>query len=251
MDLTVEHVNDNEDKFTGPTNDRKLFMRILGSIKTALVLRLVFVFAIIAACFKEVQIFDLDNKLIPFSDPLYTNDNGVHHYGLDSFSWHTNLSRTITSEKCEYMDVVFTWANGTDPKYIKEWERTARRKMNNYGKLRSTDHGTLRFAIRSIVEYVPFMRNIILITNNQVPSWIKKDNPKLRVLSTKDIFANKSHLPSFNSNAIESNLQNIPGLSECFLYFCDDFFMAKKVSLSDFVTDDGRPILCTLYIFFN
>ena len=203
-----------------------------------------FAIVVIFLCVLEAQVFD--PKSIIFSQNLSeADDYGVHHYGLERFLRHSNLSQIITSKRCEYMDVVFSWANGTDPAYIASWESAAHRKMDNYGKLRSTDHGTLRFAIRSVVANVPFMRNLILVTNNQVPSWIKRDVPNLRIVSIDDIFSNRSHLPSFNSNSIESNLQNIPGLSECFLYMCDDYFISRKVALSDFEADDGRPKLCT------
>lgn len=214
--------------------------------RAAVVLRLVFAICIVLLGARETQMLgtNFSPSLSSLSDFRSVNEDGVHYYGLDSFSWHTNLSRAITSERCEFMDVVFTWANGTDPQYVREWEKAARKKMDDYGKLRSTDHGTLRFAVRSVVTHVPFVRNIILVTNNQVPTWAREDDPRFRILSTDEVFANKSHLPSFNSNSIEANLHNIPGLSECFLYSCDDFFMARDVTMNDFITEDGRSILC-------
>lgn len=44
------------------------------------------------------------------------------------------------------------------------------------------------------------------------------------------LFPNLSHLPSFNSNAIELQLHNIEGLSEYFIYLNDDFYICRKVS---------------------
>lgn len=241
---TKKHADDGEGEDVGYAEGSDAPVHASRAKKTAIILRIVFALSIALVGYKESQVLWMSSSPTSHSHFFHENEDGVHSYGLDTFSWHTNLSRTITTEKCRYMDVVFTWANGTDPAYVKEWEQAANKKMDSYGKLRSTDHGTLRFAIRSVVAYVPFMRNLILVTNNQIPSWIKEDNPRLRILSTQDIFVNKSHLPSFNSNSIEANLQNIPGLSECFLYSCDDFFIARNVTMSDFVMDDGRSILC-------
>ena len=170
----------------------------------------------------------------------------VHFYNEFEFPPYSNLSQTIASTRCEYMDVVFSWANGSDPLYIDSWEKAAGRRMDSAGKLRSQDHGTLRFAIRSVVENVPFMRDLIIVTNNQVPSWINTTVPNLRIVSIDEMFKNKSHVPSFNSNGIEANLQYIPGLSECFLYLCDDYFVGKKVGLDDFIMPDGRQVMCNL-----
>lgn len=173
----------------------------------------------------------------------------AHFYNEFEFPVYSNFSETIGSTRCTYMDVVFSWANGSDPMYIESWEKAAGRKMDSSGKLRSQDHGTLRFAIRSVIDNVPFMRNLIIVTNNQVPSWINTSVPNLRIMSIDEMFKNKSHVPSFNSNGIEANLQYIPGLSECFLYLCDDYFIGKKLSMDDFISPDGRQIMCILFSF--
>lgn len=174
----------------------------------------------------------------------FNSSSQVHFYNEFEFPRYSNLSQTIASTKCDYMDVVFSWADGSDPEYIKSWEKAAGRKMDSTGKIRSQDHGTLRFAIRSVVDNIPFMRNLILVTNNQVPKWINTTVPNLRIVSIDEMFKNKSHVPSFNSNGIEANLQYIPGLSECFLYLCDDYFISKKLDMSDFISEDGRQIMC-------
>jgi len=43
----------------------------------------------------------------------------------------------------------------------------------------------------------------------------------------QEIFPRKDDLPTFNSAAIECHLHRIPGLSENFLYFNDDFLLGK------------------------
>ena len=60
----------------------------------------------------------------------------------------------------------------------------------------------------------------------------------------QDIFPNKTHLPSFNSAAIESHLFRIPNLSSRFLYMCDDFMFGSNVTMDDFYTKkDGYKVI--------
>lgn len=46
-------------------------------------------------------------------------------------------------------------------------------------------------------------------------------------------------LAGFSSSSIESNLDRIPGLSDNFLYFNDDVFLAAPISPDDFITPSG------------
>ena len=59
----------------------------------------------------------------------------------------------------------------------------------------------------------------------------------------EEIFPNKSHLPTFSSNALEGHLHRIPGLSEQFLFLNDDFIFGAPVSFDDFYSDHGHKVL--------
>jgi UDP-N-acetylglucosamine-lysosomal-enzyme len=52
-------------------------------------------------------------------------------------------------------------------------------------------------------------------------------------------------LPVFSSSSIESNLDRIPGLSDIFLYFNDDVFLAAPISPDDYITPSGEQ---TIYL---
>lgn len=45
--------------------------------------------------------------------------------------------------------------------------------------------------------------------------------------------------PTFSSNVVEQFLHKIPGLSDIFLYWNDDFFLGRPVAASDFVGVTG------------
>ncbi len=49
----------------------------------------------------------------------------------------------------------------------------------------------------------------------------------------------QEYLPTFNSHVIEANLHKIPNLSEHFIYFNDDVFVAKPLQKSHFFKPNG------------
>ena len=59
---------------------------------------------------------------------------------------------------------------------------------------------------------------------------------KVYYFELQEIFPNASHLPSFGSPAIESNLHKIPGLSDKFIYMNDDVMFGREVWPDDFYT---------------
>ncbi|KAG3200111.1 hypothetical protein PC128_g4852 [Phytophthora cactorum] len=158
------------------------------------------------------------------------------------------------------IDVVYTWVNGTDPRWKtekefwhKHWiasltgqplpvwgqEATVKGKDDSNSDNRFRDNEELRYSLRSLEKYAPWVRHIYVVTDGQIPSWLDIESPKLSIVKHSDIFANKSHLPVFSSPAIEWNLDNIPGLSDMFLYFNDDVFLGSPIRPEDFVSQAG------------
>ncbi len=143
------------------------------------------------------------------------------------------------------IDVVYTWVDGADP----DWQESRARVLAatqasqfhpgalHAARFQSRDE--LRYSLRSIAMYAPWVRRIHLVTSGQVPAWLRLDNPRLRVVHHADIFDDHSQLPTFNSNAIISRLHHIEGLAEHYIYFNDDVFLASEVWPDDFFTAAG------------
>ncbi|CAG0878998.1 unnamed protein product [Darwinula stevensoni] len=102
---------------------------------------------------------------------------------------------------------------------------------------RFQDNEELRYSLRSLENYAPWVRNVFLVTAGQIPYWLNLENPRLKIVSHYEIFPNKSHLPTFSSPAIESHLHQIPGLSDKFIYFNDDVMLGKPVWPDDFYAE--------------
>ncbi|MBR1424579.1 Stealth CR1 domain-containing protein [bacterium] len=144
------------------------------------------------------------------------------------------------------IDLVYTWVDGKEF----EWKREKRfwqEKLGIYSgdevnDCRFIDNQELKFSLRSVAQYAPWINRIFIITNGQIPSWLDVSHPKITIVKHSDIMPNDA-LPTFNSGAIETCLANIPDLSEYFLYANDDFFINKPVQPSYFFDKSGKPIV--------
>ncbi|CAG2055193.1 unnamed protein product, partial [Timema podura] len=94
----------------------------------------------------------------------------------------------------------------------------------------------LRYSLRSLEKFAPWIRHVFLVTNGQIPYWLNLDNPRLTLVTHEEIFVNLSHLPTFSSPAIETHIHRIHGLSQKFLYLNDDVMLGKEVWPEDFET---------------
>lgn len=148
------------------------------------------------------------------------------------------------------VDVVYTWVDGDDPEWIRRKEARARslgrtleaapRPAASRSLLaeRYRNRNELLYSLRSVDQFAPFVRKIWLVTDGQVPAWLKPSS-RLAVVDHKEIFRRKDMLPSFNSSAIETQLHHIDGLAEHFIYFNDDVFLGNQCSIGDFFTECG------------
>ncbi|XP_051028601.1 N-acetylglucosamine-1-phosphotransferase subunits alpha/beta [Acomys russatus] len=111
---------------------------------------------------------------------------------------------------------------------------------------RFEDNEELRYSLRSVERHAPWVRNIFIVTNGQIPSWLNLDNPRVTIVTHQDIFRNLSHLPTFSSPAIESHIHRIEGLSQKFIYLNDDVMFGKDVWPDDFYSHSkGQKVYLT------
>ncbi|HXF28634.1 MAG TPA: stealth conserved region 3 domain-containing protein, partial [Chlamydiales bacterium] len=106
-------------------------------------------------------------------------------------------------------------------------------------KNRFRNRNELKYSMRSIHCFMPWVNHIYIVTFGQTPQWLK-NHPKVTIVDHKEIFKNPNDLPTFNSHAIEANLHHIPGLSERYIYFNDDVFVADIMKEEDFFTRKGK-----------
>ena len=142
----------------------------------------------------------------------------------------------------EQIDFVVTWVDMNDPAWQEEFARYSGREKteaNGVSDARFRDYGFLRYWFRGIEKFAPWVRKIHFVTSGQLPEWLDTDNPKLNPVSHKD-FIPAEYLPTFNSVVIERFMHRIPGLSDRFVYFNDDFYIIRPVSPERFFRN-GLP----------
>ncbi len=149
------------------------------------------------------------------------------------------------------IDVVYTWVDGADPMWFQK--KSARVKLaasnlnvcskSGLSNSRFHNRDELKYSLRSLDMFTQFVRKIFIVTDDQVPVWLDTNHPKIQIVDHRDIFPIKSHLPTFNSHAIEANLHRIEGLSEKFIYLNDDVALSSDLIESDFFDDQDRMLV--------
>lgn len=141
------------------------------------------------------------------------------------------------------IDLAYLWVDGSDPKWIAKRNACvgAPTGGGEYCEGRYANHDELKYSLRSVERYAPWIRKIFIVTDGQTPAWLDTSNPKIQIVDHKEILPPES-LPCFNSTVIEHFLARIPGLAEHFLFANDDMLFNRPVQPSDFFAPDGLPI---------
>ncbi|WP_345751163.1 stealth conserved region 3 domain-containing protein [Microbacterium rhizophilus] len=145
------------------------------------------------------------------------------------------------NEFAQEVDIVFSWVDGSS----NEFQRERAKRLNAYVVGDGDDHAArfrqvdeLRYALRSVHMFAPWVRTIWIATDSPAPWWLRA-HPRVRVVRSEEFFADPSVLPTHNSHAVEAQLHRIPGLAEHFLYSNDDMFFGRPVRPELFFTAAG------------
>lgn len=196
----------------------------------------------------ELWSFEADEITLPIENSLTrrtirTQDavrGTVERYGLN---WPTieNMFTDRATDITFEIDLVFSWVDGSDP----EWRAGVAGKMRHFHVGEGDDHqaryrqiGELRYALRSVYLFAPWIRRIFIVTDSPKPIWLA-DHPSVTIVRCEEFFTDPSVLPTYNSQAVESQLHRIEGLSEHFLYSNDDMFFGRPAGPGMFFSPGG------------
>lgn len=176
-------------------------------------------------------------RVTPADDLSFTE---VERYGR---TWRTisGMFDVQPDEFTEDVDLVFSWVDGSSS----DFQRQRAAHLAEYvvgdgddGPARYRHVDELRYALRSVHIYAPWVRRIFIATDSPVPAWLR-EHPKITIVRSEEFFADPSVLPTHNSHAVEAQLHRIPGLAEHFLYSNDDMFFGRLVEPELFFTAAG------------
>ena len=149
------------------------------------------------------------------------------------------------------IDAVILWVNGNEDKHRNKISKYVENKSVSSSKkfrTRFDQVNEIKFTIDSILKFAPYIENIYIITDEQTPDFLEKNVKKdcyssVSIVDHSVIFESyEEFLPTFNCRPIETCMHRIPGLSEHFIYFNDDFFLINPTKPSDFFRN-GLPVL--------
>ena len=152
------------------------------------------------------------------------------------------------------IDAVITWVDGNDERHrakrMKYGNETIFNAEDIAGNSRFASLGEIFYCVASLNRFAPWLNKIYLVTDEQDPhidELIEKHFPDghipMEIVDHKTIFRGyEEYLPTFNSISIESMTWRIPGLSEHYIEFNDDFILAAPVTPEDFFTSDEKVV---------
>ncbi|MDP9882939.1 hypothetical protein J2W21_000418 [Sinomonas atrocyanea] len=140
------------------------------------------------------------------------------------------------------IDIVFSWVDGADPELRRYRESFLPGVVHGEGDdadARVRQINELKYALRSVHMFAPWIGRIFICTDSKPPAWLDTAHERITVVPAAEHYKDPSVLPVFNSQAIESQLQHIEGLSEYFLYSNDDMFFGRPLGPDMFFSPGG------------
>lgn len=134
------------------------------------------------------------------------------------------------------LDIVYTYVDTTDSKWINKVKKYKPSFGNNLNKERFNYQGEIFFSLKTVEKFMPWVRNIFIVHDNQEfdVSFLKEEiKKKIKFIDHTDIIP-KKYLPVFNSMLIELFLHKINGLSDFFIYLNDDCFLGNYITQDTF-----------------
>lgn len=162
---------------------------------------------------------------------------------LYGYTWPTidGMFTPHVSDVTFDIDMVFSWVDGSDPEFRARRAAQLSQHMVGEGdeaeaRIRQIDE--LKYALRSVNMFAPWVRRIFIATDSILPAWLA-EHPKITIVRATEHFSNPTSLPTYNSHAVESQLHHIPELAEHFLYSNDDMFFGRALKASMFFSPGG------------
>lgn len=152
------------------------------------------------------------------------------------------FERALLDDVTFPIDAVYTWVDGSDPVWrakLEEHRAATGYHIEAIAPERFRSRQELRYSLRTLFMFAPWIRHVYLVTDGQVPAFLDPSHPRLTIVDHREIAPDPSVLPVFSSNAITTWLHRIPGLSEHYLYLNDDVFFGRLVTRDQFFHGNG------------
>jgi hypothetical protein len=225
----------NNNKFKN-INNNNFFWKITGNLKKGFFIQNLY----------NGKYIEINNNTFKCSINLI-NEKKINNYRFFLFQL---VEEGILKKK--YLKIINNEPIDIVIKYIDLTDKDLKREGINQ-IYKDKDNDELRFCIRSIIQYIPWVRKIyILMPNKKVKFFksIEDINYKIIYIKDKDLLG----FDSANIHSFTFKLYDLEkfGISKNFIYMEDDFFIGKPLNKSDFFYYDEIkrkvvPYLLTKY----
>lgn len=162
------------------------------------------------------------------------------------------------------IDLVYTWISGNDIEYNRYRDEYKNKREDfisdifsaipsyiNYigssdGSIncnRLSNANEIEYSIKSVRKYIPWIGTIyIIMPKSQFNLFPIKNDNNIILVAQEEIIEDKYN-PSFNSNAIELCFDNIPNLSNIFMYMNDDVIITKPIKFNDMYINGKSTVI--------
>ncbi|WP_375483828.1 stealth family protein [uncultured Mycobacterium sp.] len=196
----------------------------------------------------QFWVFDGQQAICPIENSLTRKTLALNEVEYTTVELHGRTWPTIAGMFTPHagditfdIDMVFSWVDGNDPEFRARRAAAMANHLVGEGddadaRIRHIDE--LKYALRSVHAFAPWVRRIFIATDSPVPQWLAP-HPKITIVRAAEHFTDLSALPVYNSHAVETQLHHIPGLAEHFLYSNDDMFFGRPLSPAMFFSPGG------------
>lgn len=174
------------------------------------------------------KLLEVNNNYLKFSEDnnLLTADSKKKFLFIKLFEENKNKREFLRYILKEPIDVII--------KYIDLNDKTLNRSgiKQTY---KDKDNEELRYCLKSILQYIPWVRKIYILMPNELVKYLKSSDE----IKDKIIYIKDKNLIGFDSANIQAFLFNLYktenfGISKNFIYMEDDYFIGKKLFKNNF-----------------
>ena len=143
-------------------------------------------------------------------------------------------------KNCFEVDFVVLWVDGSDPEFVSvrnAWAARLGRGVPAGARFVQSDE--LRYVLRGVDRFLPWVTRVVLVTNGQRPAWLNSCHPRLKILTHRE-FMPADALPTFNSCAIAAGLMRWQGLAEHFYWLMT--ILLFSVRFPDLISFCGKLV---------
>ena len=173
------------------------------------------------------KIVEVSKNELKFSDDKNLLINSIHFFIFDKlFEEYKYKKEFLKKILKEPVDIIITYIDLND------------KTLNRSGikqTYKDKDNEELRYSLKSILQYMPWVRKIFILMPNKFVKYLKsidEINDKIKYINDKNLLGfDSANIQSFLFNLFQ--IENF-GLSKNFIYMEDDYFIGKKLYKEDF-----------------